>query len=174
MTGDDHPALHPAVDVAADLMTSGFSNSSVITFLNFGCALLNGTLFFGQVWMLWQDAVVVDDVDRLTGRHDLHAWNEAAAVLIDLGFDAANGIFFPSFGSLIADHDVLHALVGRHQEGILQVGRLAADRLILGDRDLLRGRGVAAYLTFPTISPAMVGASARATRTGERTARLRC
>jgi len=70
-----------------------------------------------------------------------------------LGFDAATGIFFPSFGSLMLTTTFFTPLSGRHQEGILQVGRLAAEPPDPCDRDLASGRGVAGILDLPDDLP---------------------
>src|SRR5260370_41550323 len=48
-------ATHPSIQLCTSqvsLMISGFSNFSVITFLNFGCALLMDGLAVEYVWML--------------------------------------------------------------------------------------------------------------------------
>src|SRR6266545_3788200 len=48
-------AIHPSIQLCTSqvsLMISGFSNFSVITFLNFGCALLMDGFAVEYVWML--------------------------------------------------------------------------------------------------------------------------
>ena len=83
-----------------------------------------------------QDAVVVHDVDLLAGRDDLHVRDELAAVLIDLRLLGGRRHLLAVLRVGDVDHDVLQSLVGGDDERLVDVLRLAAHRLVLGDLDL--------------------------------------
>ncbi len=88
-----------------------------------------------------QDAVAVDDRDLLAGRDDVDVRHELAAVLIDIRLGGRR-VLLAVLRVRDVDDDVLQPLVRRHQERLVAVLRLAAHRLVLGDLDLGRRRGV--------------------------------